>query len=83
MPPAVKSRKEMIRQLVEHSVNNAQAETGKYWLREIFENGFIGYREYADHQLQLEMQLRGLEASPEIADEDEIDDDFVFTQAHI
>lgn len=82
MKPTLKNRKEMIRQLVEHSVNNALAESGKYWMREIFENGFIGYREYSDNQLRLEMQLRGLEESPELSEEDS-DDDFVFTQAHI
>lgn len=82
MPSPAISRKEMISRLVDHSVANALSESQPYWMREIFENGFVGYRRLSDQQLRLEMQLRGLEATPEGDDED-ADDDFQFGMAHI
>lgn len=80
MQPTATNRQEMISQLVDHSVNSALSESRQYWLREIFEKGFIGYREYSDYQLRLEMQLRGLEALPDVSDED---DDLLYSQAPV
>jgi hypothetical protein len=74
MPPTGKSRAEMIRQLVDHSVSQAVAEARPYWLRELFEHGFVGYRKFSDQQLRMEMQLRGLENPEEAIDDDPSDD---------
>lgn len=81
MQTTVSSRKEMIRQLVDHSVSNALAESQQYWIRDIFENGFVGYRQFSEHQLRMEMQLRGLDASADAAEED-ADDDFQVGAVH-
>ncbi|MBS1225230.1 MAG: hypothetical protein H6R24_1908, partial [Proteobacteria bacterium] len=51
MQSTLSSRKEMIGQLVEHSVASALSESPQFWLREIFENGFVGYRQLSDQQL--------------------------------
>ena len=79
--PAI-SRKEMIRQLVDHSVATVLAESSQFWMREIFENGFAGYRLLSDQQLRMEMQLRGLDIAAEPADEDG-EDEFMYNLAHI
>jgi len=59
------SREEMIRRLVAFSVQTARQESQAYWLHELFEKGFVGYRNFSDGKLKRELQLRGL---------DEIDD---------
>jgi len=76
------SRQEMISQLVEDSLASALSESPPFWLREIFENGFVGYRHLSDRQLGMEMQLRGLGASADIPDED-AEDEVSFNVAHI
>jgi hypothetical protein len=69
------TRKEMIRKLVALSVDTALAESHRYWLSEVFEKGFVGYGNFSDGQLLREMQLRGLIAPTDLAeDDDELDD---------
>lgn len=58
----------MIGKLVEHAIAMAIAESPKYWLKEIFDKGFIGYSKLTTSQLRLEMQLHGLDRSVEIAE---------------
>jgi hypothetical protein len=82
MQTTVTSRVEMIRQLVDHSVSSALAESQQYWIREIFENGFVGYRQFSEPQLRLEMQLRGLDVPADVDDQED-DDDFPVGVAHI
>jgi hypothetical protein len=65
------NRDEMIRKLVQHSVKTAVAESRHYWLAEMFEKGFAGYRNLSRRQLVQELQMRGLE---KLADEFEDDD---------
>lgn len=74
------NRNEMIRHLVEHSVSKALAEPQQYWMREVFEQGFVGYSKLSDQQLRMEMQLRGLEPSGDAFDED-CDDELSFDPA--
>jgi hypothetical protein len=61
------SREEMIRRLVAFSVQAALHESQSYWLHELFEKGFAGYRSFSDGKLRRELQLRGL---------DEVDDEY-------
>ena len=68
--PAI-SRIEMIGRLVEHAVAEAVAESPRHWLRNIFENGFVGYSRLSDRQLRTEMEMRGLA----VADEPAFDED--------
>lgn len=68
------TRKEMIRKLVALSVDTALAESQRYWLSEVFEKGFVGYGNFSDGQLLREMQLRGLAAPTDVADDDDLDD---------
>jgi hypothetical protein len=69
------TRKEMIRKLVALSVDTALAESHRYWLSEVFEKGFVGYGNFSDGQLLREMQLRGLIAPTDLAeDDDDLDD---------
>lgn len=82
MSPTASSRQEMINQLVENSLACALSEAQPFWLREIFENGFVGYRHFTDRQLALEMQFRGLGAAADIADE-EAEDESSFDLAGI
>ena len=72
------TRKEMIRKLVALSVDTALAESQRYWLSEVFEKGFVGYGNFSDGQLLREMQLRGLAAPTDVADDDELDDEPAF-----
>jgi hypothetical protein len=85
MQTTLNKRKEMISQLVECSVASAISESPQYWLREIFENGFVGYRQLSDQQLDMEIQLRGLGKPAELADQDDADtdDEFSFSLVHI
>ena len=69
------TRKEMIRKLVALSVDTALAESHRYWLSEVFEKGFVGYGNFSDGQLLREMQLRGLAAPTDVAEDDELDDE--------
>jgi hypothetical protein len=68
------TRKDMIRKLVALSVETALAESHRYWLSEVFEKGFVGYGNFSDGQLLREMQLRGLAAPNDVAEEDDLDD---------
>jgi hypothetical protein len=54
------TRDEMVRRLVEFSVAAALGESRRYWLRDLFERGFAGYRNYSDKRLRRELELRGL-----------------------
>jgi hypothetical protein len=54
------TRDEMIRRLVEFSVKAALGDPRRYWLSELFERGFVGYRKFSDQRLWRELQLRGL-----------------------
>jgi len=76
------NREEMIKALVAHSVKTAVSESKHYWLSELFEKGFTGYRSLSRAQLMQELQMRGLEQpedpweapEPEEADLDDYDD---------
>jgi hypothetical protein len=68
------TRKDMIRKLVALSVDTALAESHRYWLSEVFEKGFVGYGNFSDGQLLREMQLRGLAAPTDVAEDDELDE---------
>src|SRR5690242_3709342 len=67
------TRKEMIRKLVALSVDTALAESQRYWLSEVFEKGFVGYGNFSDGQLLREMQLRGLAAPTDVAEDEELE----------
>jgi hypothetical protein len=54
------TKEEMIRKLVAHSVSTALAEPKHYWLSDLFEKGFTGYRNLSRGQLKAELQMRGL-----------------------
>lgn len=62
------SRAEMIGKLVEHSIAMATAESPQYWLKEVFDKGFIGYSKLSTPQLRMEMQLHGLDKSAEMSE---------------
>ncbi len=55
------NKEEMIRMLVAHSVQTALSEPKHYWLNELFEKGFTGYRNLARGELMRELQMRGLD----------------------
>jgi len=78
MRRAPMTRKEMIRKLVALSVETALAESHRYWLSEVFEKGFVGYGNFSDGRLLREMQLRGLAAPSDVADDDDLDDGTAF-----
>ncbi len=70
------NREEMIKALVAHSVQTAVSESKHYWLSELFEKGFTGYRNLSRAQLMQELQMRGLEQPDdpwEAPDPDEAD----------
>ena len=68
------SKDEMIRKLVQHSVKTALTESKHYWLCDLFEKGFTGYRNLSRGQLMRELQMRGLEKTDDAFDEDALDD---------
>jgi hypothetical protein len=69
------TREEMIRRLVAYSVEEAVREPQAYWLRELFEKGFAGYRKYSSTKLKRELEMRGFDATVEEEyGEDEADD---------
>lgn len=74
MPHLTLSREEMIRRLVAFSVRAALQESQPYWLNELFEKGFTGYRNFSDGKLRRELQLRGLDDSDDADGEDEPDE---------
>ena len=74
MRHAPMTRKEMIRKLVALSVDTALAESHRYWLSEVFEKGFVGYGNFSDGQLLREMQLRGLAAPTDVAEDEELEE---------
>jgi len=55
------NKEEMIKTLVAYSVKAALSESKPYWLSELFENGFAGYRNMSRTQLARELQMRGLD----------------------
>lgn len=82
----------MIRKLVAHSVKTALAESKPYWLGELFEKGFAGYRNLSRGQLVAELQMHGLSEDKGDADEadgdafDDLDDgdlDMIFDEASL
>lgn len=68
------TKEDMVHRLVSFSVQAALAESKKYWLSDLFERGFAGYRNLSAEQLRRELELRGLTA-PEREDLDEDLDD--------
>jgi hypothetical protein len=64
----------MIRKLVTHSVHTALAESKHYWLAELFEKGFAGYRNLSRTRLLQELQMRGLEGDDDPPEDDELED---------
>jgi hypothetical protein len=69
------TKEEMVHKLVAHSVQAALAESKRYWLSDLFERGFAGYRNFSTDQLRRELQMRGITASGEEAADDDLDDD--------
>lgn len=59
------NKEEMIRKLVAHSVKTALSESKHYWLNDLFEKGFTGYRNLSRGQLKAELQMRGLSTDDE------------------
>ena len=68
------NREEMIRRLVAYSVDAALREPQSYWLQEVFEKGFSGYRRFSDERLRREMALRGLGETDEAYADEDVDD---------
>lgn len=68
------NREDMIRRLVSYSVEAALREQQTYWLQELFEKGFAGYRNYSDSRLRRELELRGLRATDDAYGDDETDE---------
>ncbi len=66
---------EMVRKLVSSSVTTALSESRRYWLSDLFENGFIGYGNYSRQELVREMELRGLVQPSDDAFEESADYD--------
>ena len=73
------NREAMIRKLVSYSVEAALREPQSYWLQELFEKGFAGYRRFSDSRLRRELELRGLDE----AEEPDAEDDAVFDDVDI
>lgn len=69
------NREEMIRRLVSYSVEAAVREPQAYWLQELFEKGFAGYRRFSDSKLRRELELRGLDEAIEAETEEDACDD--------
>src|SRR3954469_7008060 len=71
------NKDEMIRKLVSHSVKTALSESRHYWLSDLFEKGFAGYRSMSRGQLVAELQMRGVseEESSDSYPRDDLDDD--------
>ncbi|MGQ0522875.1 MAG: hypothetical protein ACT4P8_04340 [Betaproteobacteria bacterium] len=63
------TREEMIRRLVAYSVEEAVREPQSYWLQELFEKGFSGYRKFSSSKLRRELELRGLDTLEEEYDD--------------
>ena len=70
------NREEMIRRLVAFSVQAALSESQPYWLHELFEKGFAGYRNFSSGKLRRELQLRGLDEVGEVDPDDEPEEPF-------
>jgi hypothetical protein len=68
------SREEMIRRLVAFSVQTARQEAQGYWLQELFEKGFGGYRNFSVAKLRRELQLRGLDEIDDVYGDDELEE---------
>jgi len=68
------NREEMIRRLVSYAVESARREPQSYWLQELFEKGFAGYRRYSDSRLRQELELRGLDDGRDACAEDDLED---------
>lgn len=74
------TRDAMIRRLVAFSVTAALGESRRYWLRDLFERGFAGYRNFSDRRLRRELELRGL-VQPEDTLVDEEPEGFAWDEA--
>ena len=68
------NREEMIRRLVSYSVDAALKEPQSYWLQELFEKGFSGYRKFSYSKLKRELELRGLGDLDDEYREDDVED---------
>lgn len=68
------TREEMIRRLVTYSVEEAVREPQSYWLHELFEKGFSGYRKFSSGKLKRELELRGLDTVEEEYGDEELED---------
>jgi hypothetical protein len=68
------TREEMIRRLVTYSVEEALREPNAYWLHELFEKGFSGYRRFSSSKLKQELELRGLNTVDEEYGDEDADD---------
>ena len=64
------NKEEMIKTLVAYSVKTALSESKPYWLSELFEKGFAGYRNLSRAQLAQELQMRGLDEETDPYEED-------------
>lgn len=69
------TREDMIRRLVAYSVEEAVREPHAYWLQELFEKGFSGYRRFSSSKLKQELELRGLDSVEEEDCEEDVEDD--------
>lgn len=69
------TREDMIRRLVAYSVEEAVREPHAYWLQELFEKGFSGYRRFSSSKLKQELELRGLDTVEEDDCGDDVEDD--------
>ncbi len=69
------SRNEMIVLLIKHSLAQALTEANGAWVRQIFEQGFVGFGNMKTEQLEREMHLRGLMELHDYEDEYEETDD--------
>lgn len=65
----------MIRRLVTYSVEEAVREPHAYWLQELFEKGFSGYRRLPSSKLKQELELRGLDTTEEEYGEEDVEED--------
>lgn len=68
------TRTEMIDRLVALSVATATTETKHLWLKDMFENGFIGYSKFSDRRLLMELELRGMVPVEDAVCDDATDD---------
>ena len=66
------TKEDMVHKLVSHSVQSALAESKRIWLSDLFERGFAGYSNLSTEQLRRELQMRGLEAGDDAAEDEDL-----------